>query len=347
MIALALGEHAHGRRRAGVAHRAPTRCGSGCGGCGRWRWPGRAGRPTHSRRWREVRTVLDEELGLEPCAGAARARRPRCCVRTARRGLAPGAARRRPTAAPASGAGPPWTRCVPAAALAAGGSRRGARPGSSAAGPGGGRRPDVRRAHRRAGHRQDPAVRGAAGRALSAAGPGAASAAAPRTTAHRRCGRGSRCCAGSGRSSTPRPARTRARSSVTWESIVARVAEAARGRAAGARARRPALGRPAEPPGAAPAGRAPSTLGRLLVLATWRSPPRADRRAGRRRRGAGPSARRAARADGARPGATPPRWSVPWPSVAADRRAGRRAGRPHRRQPVLPRRVRPAGARRR
>ena len=45
----------------------------------------------------------------------------------------------------------------------------------------------------------------------------------------------------------------------TWESIVARVVEAARDGAPGGRPRRPALGRPADAPGAAPAGRAPSS----------------------------------------------------------------------------------------
>ena len=44
----------------------PTRSASGCGGCGRWRWSARAGRPTPSTRWRRIREILDDDLGLEP-----------------------------------------------------------------------------------------------------------------------------------------------------------------------------------------------------------------------------------------------------------------------------------------
>ena len=258
------------------------------------------GRPTRSRRWRQVRTVLDEELGLEP---GAELRSLQTAVLRQEPALAwappPGAEVVEVTTVGGDRAvcRGPWRA---AAAVAAGR----ARPPAGAPGrrvvPRGGGRADVRCGDRRTWHRQVAAVRGARRSCHRPAEGGCSSAAARRTVEPPRCGRGNRCSSSSVSSSRRVARRTRARSfgcvrawpaglrTPPWPSRVLLVLEDLHwADVASLRVLRMLVDTVAS--------------GRLLVLATWRSRPRADRRAGGRRGVAGPSARGAHRAGRARP----------------------------------------------
>ena len=175
------------------------------------------------------------------------------------------------------------------------------------------------------------------------------SGAARRTRARRRCTRGPACCASSGRScprsgeptATTAPSRFRA-----WESIARTVLDAAGRPAPAGRARRPALGRHLDAAGAAAAGRdrgvRPADGGRAPGATSRRRPASLAELAEMLAR------RHALRLQ--LTGLTADEAGEIVTSVAASTPTADRGGRParaHRRQPVLPRRVRPPRPRRR
>ena len=325
----------------------PTRSGSGCGGCGRWRWSARAGRPTHSTCWRgsarssttswgwspapELRELQTAVLRQDPATRLASGRAPGA---DGRAGSGVAGPARGPGRCRLPRPGRSWVATAEIAELC----RRAGRA----------RRPVSRRTSSLTGEPGIGKTRLCAELAAAAVRRGARVLVGPllpgrRRTAAVALAAGARAGSASELAGAPGP-RTRARSSAagsrSWPwSTVPRATEHA-----GDRARRPALGRPAQPPGAAPAGgqrrRRAAAGARDLAV-----PPRADGPAGRRRRGAGPTARLTAGAVGARPGAHR-RGGRCRCGPGALGGTGRRAGRPHGRQSLLPRRVRPAGARR-
>ena len=291
-------------RRAGGADRGAPAARAALGAAGARADPGRAAGGRARGAARRCARCSTTSSGSSPAPSCATSRR-RCCGRT-RAGLG-GRRRQRPPVTPF---GPPGRR-----ARSRAGPRRpvgaGRPPGRwSAATPSSrrcdealaarrGRAPRVRRAHRRARHRQVPAGRRAGGAGPTAAGTGCWSGAARRTTARRRCGRGD----GARARSAAEPARRRAgptdeggASSAPGSGSPGRSATRPRERPRAGRARRPALGRHLARCGCCGCSPRPPTDERAAGARHLARAPRADRRAGRRRRGAGPSARRAPRA---------------------------------------------------
>ena len=275
---LALGHHAHRRRRAGGADRRAPAPRAALGAAGARAGPVRAPGGRAGRARARCATVLDEELGLEPGAELRDLQtavlRQDPALEWAPRTPAPEPAARPPSPPPSRSAAAESSRWPPGRWSAATATwRRWSAPLDAA--PSG--RAVVRRADRRPGHRQVPA-----GRRAGRCGPAARAAAcwsggAPRTTAPRRCGRGRRCSSGSAPSLLRRRDRRRrtttARQFRAWERIVRTVRDAARERAAAGRPRRPALGGRSHAAGAAAAGRDRRPTAGCWCSRTWRAHP--------------------------------------------------------------------------
>ena len=177
-------------------------------GPGPGRAPGRRARragPAADRPRRGARARAERAAAAPADGAAAPGPRPGPLARRPRAAPGRGPRRAAATAPAAPSSTPAWPLVGRDAQLGTPGRppRRGGR-----------RQSRVRRPHRRPRHRQDPALRGAGRRAPASGASGSSSAGAPRTTERRPCGRGEQVLStGSGPTSTSAAATTRARSS--------------------------------------------------------------------------------------------------------------------------------------